>query len=414
MTDRDRDLSEPGDLDAWLGQSTPAPAPSTPDVEAARRRLHRRAGILDWFQIGFLVIVPLLSVITIAVAHHADQRASGAREDTHALVGDVSSLSASVDRLTANQQDTARIAAQVAELAEAFRRIATATTPEERREAIDALNALGPPPATSDAPPSSSSSPPTTAPSSSPPSSATTTTTPAAAPPPPSSSTTSTTRRPLIPALTVPTLLGPTRRSSSPSWPSPWWPYWPALASLSLLLAVPVALTAGRDPERKPMTQPITPDKVAPSAAGRIIRTLYMVIIAIGVAIPAATAAFGFTAATSAKLVGLAGGITILVTALWNALEGAGVIGTVHASPAPAAPSAVRLDLGEVDNIARAVHASAPEVPESFAVELDEDEVEKIASAVARHVIVAAPAPTTAASRARKAAAAKKAAPRRR
>lgn len=401
----DGDLSEPGDYSEWID-----PPGGDDALAAARRRLHRRGALLDWFQIGFLVLIPVLSVVTIVIAHHADNRASSARADTHALTRDVSSLTDSVDRLTRNQEDTGRIEAQVAALAEAFRRIAVATSPAERQQAIDALNAIPPASSSSSTSTTRPAAPPTTTPTAAPASSA-------GNPPPPSSSSsttspTTTTTRPLLPALTVPTLPPlPTRSagSSSPAWPSPWWPYWPALACLPFLLAVPVALTAGRDPERKTMTQPISPAKAAPNAAGRIIRTLYMVVIAVAVAIPAATAAFGFSAATSAKLVGLAGGITILVTALWNALEGAGIIGTVAASPV--APAQLAGD--DVDRIAQAVHAAAPAPADdrsdyTFAVELTDAEVDKIADAVAKRV-AAAPSPAKKAP-----SPARKAAPRRR
>lgn len=132
----------------------------------------------------------------------------------------------------------------------------------------------------------------------------------------------------------------------------------------------------------------------------RVLRTVYMVLAAVLVAIPAATAAFGFSAATSAKLIGFAGGTTVVVTAVWNALEAAGMIPVAHATADPAAVAAV--------DTANALLAEPQPtgMPNAFEVALTDDEVERLADAVAKRVIVAAPVKAAA----RKAPAARKAA----
>lgn len=65
------------------------------------------------------------------------------------------------------------------------------------------------------------------------------------------------------------------------------------------------------------------------SPRARMIRTVVMVVLAAAAAVPAAVATMGFSAETAGKIVALAGGVTVLVTAVWNALEGSGLIPTL-------------------------------------------------------------------------------------
>lgn len=62
--------------------------------------------------------------------------------------------------------------------------------------------------------------------------------------------------------------------------------------------------------------------------AQRILRTAIQVIIGLAAAVPAAVAAIGgeVDAALAAKVVGFAGAAIIIVTALQNALEAAGIL----------------------------------------------------------------------------------------
>lgn len=66
----------------------------------------------------------------------------------------------------------------------------------------------------------------------------------------------------------------------------------------------------------------------------RVLRTVVQVLIAVAVAVPSAVALLDIDKALAAKIVGVAGALVIVVTALQNALEANGVL------PKPMAPVA--------------------------------------------------------------------------
>lgn len=65
------------------------------------------------------------------------------------------------------------------------------------------------------------------------------------------------------------------------------------------------------------------------TAASRILRTIAQVIVAVCAAVPAAVALLDISATTSAKIVGIAGAVVVLVTAAQNALEAKGLVPTL-------------------------------------------------------------------------------------
>jgi hypothetical protein len=53
----------------------------------------------------------------------------------------------------------------------------------------------------------------------------------------------------------------------------------------------------------------------------RVIRTIVQVVVGVCAAIPAAVASLGLSAADAAAITGVAGAVTIIVSAAWNAID---------------------------------------------------------------------------------------------
>ncbi len=65
------------------------------------------------------------------------------------------------------------------------------------------------------------------------------------------------------------------------------------------------------------------------SPLSRVLRTVGQVLVAVAAAVPAAVALLDISAARSAQVVGICGATVVIVTAVQNALEAKGTIGTV-------------------------------------------------------------------------------------
>lgn len=75
-----------------------------------------------------------------------------------------------------------------------------------------------------------------------------------------------------------------------------------------------------------------------------VVRTIVQVLLAVAVAIPAAVALLPVSAAVSAGVVGVAGALVVVVTAVQNALEAKGAIPTLTVKSKPTAVQADAAD----------------------------------------------------------------------